>query len=177
MSKVLVIFYSYTGTARRLAQLLCAQQGWAMAEVLERRPRTGARGTWRCVLDSVFRRRPAFRYQGPIPDGFDVVMLIAPIWVSRLAGPMRSFVHDRRTMLPDVAVLSVMGSRGAPAADGAGAAAQRRFHDQGGRRRELRRAPAGVRRCRARREGARHRGAAYCLVVAGGLTGASTATR
>jgi hypothetical protein len=87
-----------------------------MAEVLERRPRTGARGTWRCVLDSVFRRRPAFRYQGPIPDGFDVVVLIAPIWVSRLAGPMRSFVHDRRTMLPDVAVLSVMGSRGAPAA-------------------------------------------------------------
>ena len=116
MTKVLVIFYSYTGTARRLAQLLCAQQGWAMAEVLERRPRTGARGTWRCVLDSVFRRRPAFRYQGPIPDGFDVVVLIAPIWVSRLAGPMRSFVHDRRTMLPDVAVLSVMGSRGAPAA-------------------------------------------------------------
>jgi len=55
MSKVLVAFYSYTGTARRLAQRLCAPQGWAMAEVLERRPRSGAHGTRRCVLDSVFR--------------------------------------------------------------------------------------------------------------------------
>lgn len=116
MSKVLVVFYSYTGTARRLAQLLCAQQRWAMAEVLDRRPRAGAKGTWRCILDSLLRRTPEFRYQGPASDGFDVVVLIAPIWVYRLAGPMRSFVRDRRATLPDVAVLSVMGSRGAASA-------------------------------------------------------------
>ena len=116
MSKVLVIFYSYTGTARRLATLLCAQQGWPGAEVIERRAHGGARGTWRCVLDSLLRRCPDFAYRGPAPEGFDAVVLIAPIWVGRLASPMRSFVRDRPAALPEIAVLSVMGSRGAPAA-------------------------------------------------------------
>ena len=41
-------------------------------------------------------------------------VLVSPIWAQRLAGPMRSFVARRRDHLPDVAVVSVMGGRGAP---------------------------------------------------------------
>lgn len=114
MSKVLVVFYSHTGTSRRLAELLCSQQGWEIAEIEEERPRSGPWGTWRCVLDSLLRRHPAIRYQGPFPKDFDAVVLVSPIWVGRLAGPMRSFVARRRGHLPDVAVALVMGSRGAP---------------------------------------------------------------
>ena len=116
MSRILVVFYSYTGTGRRLARLLAAQQQWPIGEVRELRPRSGKEGNWRCVFDSLFRRRPAIRYEGPALRNFDVIVLIAPIWVRRLAGPMRSFVAELRTALPEVAVLSVMGSVGAPAA-------------------------------------------------------------
>jgi len=114
MSKVLVVIYSYSGTCRRLAQLLCSQQGWSMAEISELSPRSGVLGTWRCLLDSWLRRCPAISYDGPPPSDFDAVVLVAPIWAYRLAGPMRSFVASRREQLPDVAVVSVMGSRGAP---------------------------------------------------------------
>ncbi|MBK5206372.1 MAG: flavodoxin [Polaromonas sp.] len=114
MSKVLVVMYSYTGTCRRLVQLLCSQQGWPMAEISEVNPRSGALGTWRCLLDSWLRRSPAISYVGPPPNEFDAVVLVAPIWVYRLASPMRSFVASRHEQLPDVAVVSVMGSRGAP---------------------------------------------------------------
>jgi hypothetical protein len=79
MSKVLVIFYSYTGTARRWTHLLCAQQQWASAEILDQSPRGGVHGTWRCVLDSLLRRRPEFRDQGP-RGGFDAVVRVAPVW-------------------------------------------------------------------------------------------------
>ena len=41
-------------------------------------------------------------------------MLIAPIWVYQLASPMRSFVAQFAKQLPDIAVISVMGGRGAP---------------------------------------------------------------
>ena len=116
MSRILVVFYSYTGTGRRLARLLAAQQGWPVGEVQELRPRSGTKATWQCMLDSLFRRRPAIRYEGPALRNFDVVVLIAPIWARQLAGPMRSFVAELRTALPEVAVLSVMGSDGAPAA-------------------------------------------------------------
>ncbi|MBD9666971.1 flavodoxin [Variovorax sp. VRV01] len=114
MNQILVVVYSYTGTSRKVAELLCSQQGWPMAEIVETRPRAGASGSWRCMLDSFFRRRPAIRYQGPETAQFDAVVLVSPIWGQRLAGPMRSFVAAQCNHLPDVAVISVMGGRGAP---------------------------------------------------------------
>ena len=114
MNQVLVISYSNTGTCRRLAQLLCGQQDWLMAEILDVQPRSGIWGTWRCLLDSWLRRCPPIRYTGPQPSEFGVVVLVAPIWAYRLAGPMRSFVTSRRDQLPRVAVVSAMGGQGAP---------------------------------------------------------------
>lgn len=111
-SRILVVVYSHTGTSRRLAEQLCSQQGWQMAEIAETRPRRGASGIWRCVLDSLLRRHPPIRYDGPFPRNFDAVVLVSPIWVGQLAGPMRSFVARRRDHLPDVAVISIMGGPG-----------------------------------------------------------------
>jgi hypothetical protein len=95
-----------------LAQLLADLQRWTLAEV--RDPRSGAAGTWRCLIDSLFRRCPKIRYDGPNPNEFDAVVLVSPIWAYRLAGPMRSFVASYRASLRNVAVISVMGERGAP---------------------------------------------------------------
>jgi hypothetical protein len=114
MSKTLVITYSYTGTGRRLAKLLCAQQDWPAGDVLELRARAGAWGTVRCILDSVLSRHPSVRYVGPPLKEFDSVVLIAPVWLGRLAGPMRSFVANYSDSLPDLAVISVMGSNDTP---------------------------------------------------------------
>lgn len=110
MNRVLAVTYSHTGTSRKLTRLLCSLQGWEMAEIVDDRPR----GNWRCIIDSLLRRCPAIQYNGPNPRRFDVVVLVSPIWAGRLAGPMRSFVSARRKMLPDVAVVSVMGNKGAP---------------------------------------------------------------
>jgi hypothetical protein len=114
MDKILVVVYSYTGTSRRLAQLLCSQLGWPLGEIVELQTRAGASGTLRCLADSLLRRRPRIRYDGPDPNNFETVVLISPIWVYRLAGPMRSFVAERRAELRQVALASVMGSSGAP---------------------------------------------------------------
>ena len=114
MSKILAVVYSYTGTSRRLAQLLVAQQQWPLGEVRDTRLRSGFTGTSRCLLDSLFRRCPEIRYDGPNPNEFDAVVLISPIWAYRLAGPMRSFVQAQSASLRNVAMISVMGERGAP---------------------------------------------------------------
>lgn len=113
MDSILVVCYSYTGTARRLAQLLCSHHGWPLGEVIEEHPRGAAAGTLRCVLDSLLRRHPAVRYEGPDPDDFHTVVLVSPIWMYRLAGPMRSFVAARREALRRVAVILTMGAGGA----------------------------------------------------------------
>ena len=113
MDSILAVCYSYTGTARRLAQLLCSHRGWPLGEVVEEHPRSGALGTLSCVLDSLLRRHPAVRYEGPDPADFHTVVLLSPIWMYRLAGPMRTFVASRAEVLEQVALICVMGSAGA----------------------------------------------------------------
>lgn len=113
MDTILVVCYSLTGTGRRLAELLCSHHGWPLGEVVEEHPRAGATGTLRCVLDSILRRHPAVRYEGPDPADFRTVVLVAPIWMYRLAGPMRSFVAARRDALRHVALVFTMGFGGA----------------------------------------------------------------
>lgn len=113
MKDALVVVYSHTGVSRQLAKLLCAQMGWELGTVVEVRRRAGAAGTVRCLVDSLLRRRPAVDYQGPPPSEFETVVLVSPIWAYRLPGPMRSFIHDHRAQLRQVAVVSTMGSRGA----------------------------------------------------------------
>lgn len=109
MNSTLVVCYSYTGVSRKAAELLCSLHGWPLAEVSDEQPR----GTWRCVLDSLLRRAPAIRYDGPPPANFRTVILVAPVWVGRLAGPMRSFVERYAPQLPRVAVIATMNSSGA----------------------------------------------------------------
>lgn len=109
MDSILVVCYSYTGISRRAAQLLCSHHGWPLGEIAD----AGPRGTWRCVLDSLLRRQPEIRYQGPDPGDFRTVVLVAPIWMYRLAGPMRSFVLRQKDALRRVAVISTMNSGGA----------------------------------------------------------------
>jgi len=110
MSEILVISYSNTGTSRRLAQMLCKQQGWPMAEISEVQPRCGFSGQLSCLLDSWMRRHPPICYTGPPPNEYDAVILVAPVWSWRLPGPVRSFLKLMNEQLPDLAMISVSQS-------------------------------------------------------------------
>ncbi len=39
-------------------RVLCSQQGWPMAEIVDARPRRGVLGSLRCVVESLFKLRP-----------------------------------------------------------------------------------------------------------------------
>lgn len=114
MDAIMVVCYSYTGVSRRAAQLLCSHHGWPLGEISDPRPR----GTGRCVLDSLLRRRPRYRYTGPDPADFHTVVLVSPIWMYRLAGPMRSFIVQHHQALRRVAVIETMNAGGASNAIG-----------------------------------------------------------
>ena len=117
MPSTLIVFYSFTGNSRRVAQLLSAQQGWPIGEILEARSRTGGIGTLRCVLDSLLGREPAVRYSGPDPASFERVVLVAPVWMHQLASPMRSFIAGTHQRVRAYAVVMTMGSIGATNAE------------------------------------------------------------
>ncbi|MBB3176798.1 flavodoxin [Variovorax sp. Sphag1AA] len=113
MDKTLVVFYSYSGVCRRVAQLLASHHGWPIGEIRDSHPRAGFMGGLRCVLDSMLRLRPAIRYEGPEPADFDAVVIISPIWAYQMAGPMRTFLAHNAKRLPRVAQITTMNGAGA----------------------------------------------------------------
>ena len=115
MDSILVVYYSYTGTTQRLAQLLASQRGWPLAEIRDADSRSG---NLRCVLDSLLRRHPPITYDGPDPRHFGSVVLMAPIWMYRLASPMRTFVREHRSDLQRVGMICTQGGAGASNAFG-----------------------------------------------------------
>lgn len=114
--QTLVVFYSHTDMSRRVARLLCSQFGWAIGEVSDQHPRVGTGGIFRCVLDSLLLVRPEIRYDGPDPKDFDSVVCVVPIWLSRMAAPMRTFIEAQATRMRRVAVISVMDRHGSSCA-------------------------------------------------------------
>lgn len=111
-SESLIVYYSRTGTARQVAEALAAYTGWEQAEVRDEKPRAGLYGDLRCVLDMLLHRTPAYRYEGPLPGDCDHVVVVAPVWLGRLAAPMRKFLLDHAPFSGSVSAVCVMASRG-----------------------------------------------------------------
>ena len=100
MEKNLIVYYSRTGTARQVAELMAAQSGWQLAEVSDEYPRAGFLGDLRCMIE-------------PPLDEVDQVVVLAPIWMRHLASPMRDFLADQSPFSANLSVICVMASRGA----------------------------------------------------------------
>lgn len=113
MTDILVVFYSYTGVSRRVAQLLSSHHGFSLGEIHEVKHRAGALGGLRCVLDSLLGRHPAIRYEGPDPADCRAVVIVSPIWAYQMAGPMRSFLREYKSRIHRYAQVTVMNAAGA----------------------------------------------------------------
>lgn len=113
MENTVIVFYSRTGTTRQVAEQLAAQLGAEVHEVRDVRSRAGLAGDVRCVVDNLLQRHVAYAYDGRPLAAYDQVVLLTPIWIGRLAAPMRSFLADHGRVQGRLAVVCLMASRGA----------------------------------------------------------------
>ncbi|MGO4331800.1 flavodoxin family protein [Cupriavidus sp. 2TAF22] len=112
MEKILIVYYSRTGTSRQAAEELAAHTGWPIAEVGDQVSRAGLLGDARCVLDVLLQRHVGYRYAGPSLDEYQQIVIVAPVWVGHLAAPMRSFLRDRLPLTCKTSVVCVMARQG-----------------------------------------------------------------
>jgi flavodoxin len=94
VSRVLIAYYTRTGTTREVAESLRQMTGWAVGEVCDVQPRAGLMGDLRCVFESLLGRSASYTYQGPAIADFERLVLITPIWLDGLASPARAFLGD-----------------------------------------------------------------------------------
>ncbi len=108
----LVVYYSLSGKSKLVAEWLAAVLGADTAEIIEAEPRDfEARGIVRCLIDSYLKRRPAIRPMARAAAAYDRVILTAPVWAARLAGPARTWLaeHGKEARVLGLALQSGAG--------------------------------------------------------------------
>ncbi len=85
MARTLIVYYSLTGTTRRVAELLRQMTHWQMLEVFDAHSRSDLDGD---------KSMPEYEFCGPDASQFDRLVVITPVWLGELAAPLRSLLRD-----------------------------------------------------------------------------------
>ena len=112
MSRILVVYFSRTGTVRgvgrRLATLLAAD----VEEIEDRTDRTGWRGFARSGYEARTRRLAAIEPSLHDPAAYDLVVVGTPVWFSSLSSPVRAYLRRHRGKLRATAFFYTCGGNG-----------------------------------------------------------------
>jgi len=103
--KIAILTYSFTGNntlfAAYLASVLSADQ-------IPVTPLTKVTyGT--ITLDLIFSRKPAVNFSADALEAYDLVLLVAPVWMGQVAFPMRRCLDALRRNAKPYAFLSISG--------------------------------------------------------------------
>lgn len=90
--RVLVIFYSRTGNTRRVAEAIAERLKADIEEIRDVKSRSGVLGFLRSGYEALAGRLPKIQQVSRSPDEYDLVLIGSPVWVGRLASPMRAYL-------------------------------------------------------------------------------------
>ncbi|MCF2872455.1 hypothetical protein L0664_15375 [Octadecabacter sp. G9-8] len=107
--KSLILFYSRTGTTMNVANALGAALSADIKEIKCPRYQGGWFAYLRAGYDSVKGRLPPIDVPDLSIEGYDLVIIGAPIWTSYPALPLRSFLAQKPRLSGRVAVFFTFG--------------------------------------------------------------------
>ncbi len=107
--RTLIVYYSRTGTTRKVAGALARELGAELQEIGCERYRPGWLRYLRAGYDSVKGNLPTI--QAPDVDAaqYDLLLLGAPVWTSYPALPLRAYLARKPAIPPRVAAFLTFG--------------------------------------------------------------------
>ena len=117
-ARILVVYYSRTGTTRKVAKSLAAALHCDSEEVVETSSRSGMFGYLRSVIDA--RRQVPSRIVAGASDPslYDLIVIGTPVWAWSLSSPVRAYLLANKPRLPAVAFFCTLGGAGSDQAFG-----------------------------------------------------------
>lgn len=117
-AKVLVVFYSRTGTTRRAASALAEMLNADVEEIVVTRSRAGPFGYLRSLVEAINRKPAEIVAPKRDPSAYDLVVIGSPVWAGCVSSPMRAYLDANQRRLPRVAFFCNFAQRGADSALG-----------------------------------------------------------
>jgi menaquinone-dependent protoporphyrinogen IX oxidase len=110
--RVLVVFYSLTGTTRRVAQAVAAELGADIEEIRCPNYRPGFFGFWRAGYASWKNKIPEIAPSKYAAADYDLVVVGGPVWAWNACTPVRAYLMREATRLPALAFFVTVGGVG-----------------------------------------------------------------
>ena len=94
--RTLVVYYSRTGTTRKVAESISHELGSDMEEITENRGRSGIFGFLRSGMEAYTRRIPKINKATHDPTQYDLVLIGSPVWSYNMSSPVRAYIVQNR---------------------------------------------------------------------------------
>lgn len=109
--ETLVVYYSRSGTTKRVAGYLAEALGADLELIEEPRSRAGVGGYLRSAFEAVGKRLPSIQTRRD-PRDYGLVVVGTPVWFGTMSSPVRAYLVAHAKQLPRAAFFAVMGGRG-----------------------------------------------------------------
>jgi len=111
-SKTLVVYYSRTGTTRKVAQLIASTMECDIEEVRDARNRRGPIGFLLGGKDAFRKKLTTIEAVERDPADYGLVIVGTPVWASTMTPAIRTYITRYRERFPDVAFFLTTGGSG-----------------------------------------------------------------
>ncbi len=109
-SKILVLYYSRTGTTAKLGQAIAKATGADVEALIDTKDRQGAIGFVRSIIDAGRRSTTTLKPLRVDPAQYELVVLGTPDWGKSISSPMRTFLAAYKGKLKQVAFFLTDGT-------------------------------------------------------------------
>jgi len=110
----LVVYYSRTGSTRKVAQAISDQLDGSMEEITEPKSRKGIIGFMRSGFEAMRQKPSKINPITANPADFDFIIIGSPVWGGSLSSPVRAFLVEYGKVLGNVAFFSTKGGSATP---------------------------------------------------------------
>ncbi len=109
MSRTLVAYYSLSGHTRQIAEAIAAGLGADLEPICEVRSRKGWIAYLRSAWEALQNAPAPIKVVEKDASAYDLIVLGTPVWVGRMASPLRSYVSQERHKFARIAVFCTEG--------------------------------------------------------------------
>jgi len=102
--KALVIYYSRTGTTRKVAEMIAKELKADILEIVSTQNRDGILALMRSGFEAFSKRLPPIKDIKADFSKYDRILLGTPVWVGTMASPVRTFLTRYKNKFPDVPI-------------------------------------------------------------------------
>jgi flavodoxin len=110
--KILVVFYSRTGTTKKIAEEISHLLQCDIEEIIDNKDRSGIKGFMTGGRDAMARNLTEIKEIIKNPGDYDIVVIGTPVWAANMTPAIRTYISNNKEKFKQVAFFCTTGGTG-----------------------------------------------------------------